>query len=696
VSVRIEEINIQQLGPIANFSMTLGSVNLVYGRNESGKTYLVEFIINSLFKNPQAWNIRQANASGRIIISGLEDRPTAFTPLGRRKLDEDWLTRERNLHPSLSRLLVIKAGEVWLAKDHPAGVDHMALKEFLSNSAVIDKIKDGIYSSTRSAEIVNQDINGSNVGDIKKRNETKENLERIDQWFERLNQEYSSGELASLNHRLRIKQGELDAEWRARCGAAFRLDQELQKLRKEIDELPEEEIEELSDEIRNYGYKEEHAEKVRRSYLEKKAQGDQYEWLERAVGEYESRSAAVRLKISWIWPGSIILIGLLSLVFLYHGDALLTGLAILVLLILGWVYHYQTKEMVKRAINIKELENLATEYEQRIGEKLRDVATLKAMRDEQKRNADFAVEKEKELNQLQNELSQNESRISNIVYQLAGKNVSKEEWERTIWSLKKRLRDLRADRSNKDLALTRLGVDPQDYLAAAVDLHHDEENYLKLEGEFKELKAQRDEKEQDLVNLKHSISGFLDVDISTDWEILIEKIQEERQEGAKNYCAITARVLAGVLVNQELERLAEREDERIREGLRSDLVLAPLKQLTRRYDQIDMEKGHLLLSGSHGSFRLSDMSTGAQEQVLLALRMGFAAKHLGQKRMFLIMDDAFQHADWQRREYLVEQAVELENSGWQILYLTMDDHIRDLFKKIFGERLVYKELGGND
>ena len=84
------------------------------------------------------------------------------------------------------------------------------------------------------------------------------------------------------------------------------------------------------------------------------------------------------------------------------------------------------------------------------------------------------------------------------------------------------------------------------------------------------------------------------------------------------------------------------------------------------------------------------------EQVLLALRMGFAAKHLGQNRMFLIMDDAFQHADWQRREYLVEQAVELENSGWQILYLTMDDHIRDLFKKIFGERLVYKELGGND
>ena len=52
----------------------------------------------------------------------------------------------------------------------------------------------------------------------------------------------------------------------------------------------------------------------------------------------------------------------------------------------------------------------------------------------------------------------------------------------------------------------------------------------------------------------------------------------------------------------------------------------------------------------------------------------------------MILDDAFQHSDTQRREKLVEQALALVQAGWQLFYFTMDDHIRKLFRDA-GKRL---------
>jgi uncharacterized protein YhaN len=92
---------------------------------------------------------------------------------------------------------------------------------------------------------------------------------------------------------------------------------------------------------------------------------------------------------------------------------------------------------------------------------------------------------------------------------------------------------------------------------------------------------------------------------------------------------------------------------------------------------------------------LTDLSTGAREQVLLALRVGFSSIAMRGQTAFLILDDAFQHSDWQRRGNLVGQIANLVDSGWQVFYFTMDDHIRGLFSdagKRFGERFKYVEL----
>jgi len=61
------------------------------------------------------------------------------------------------------------------------------------------------------------------------------------------------------------------------------------------------------------------------------------------------------------------------------------------------------------------------------------------------------------------------------------------------------------------------------------------------------------------------------------------------------------------------------------------------------------------------------------------LRIGFSSKILKQDTLFLVLDDAFQHSDWERRKILIDKLANIAKTGWQIIYLTMDDHIKELF-----------------
>ena len=67
MAVRIDEIRVKNLGPIQSFSQKLNLVNIFHGYNERGKTFIVEFIIRSLFRNPKNWYLREFNCEGNEI-----------------------------------------------------------------------------------------------------------------------------------------------------------------------------------------------------------------------------------------------------------------------------------------------------------------------------------------------------------------------------------------------------------------------------------------------------------------------------------------------------------------------------------------------------------------------------------------------------------------------------------------------------
>ena len=80
MSVAIKEVHVQNLGPHTQFSTELGKFNLIFGHNENGKTYLVEFIVRSLFRHANQWNLRSQKGKGKVVLSGLSNgKAVAFT-----------------------------------------------------------------------------------------------------------------------------------------------------------------------------------------------------------------------------------------------------------------------------------------------------------------------------------------------------------------------------------------------------------------------------------------------------------------------------------------------------------------------------------------------------------------------------------------------------------------------------------------
>ena len=81
MAVRIEEFTFRDLGPLkGNHHFPLDTFNLIYGKNELGKTFLVEFLLRSLFRSLKTWRIREFKADGKVFLSGLNSDAMEFSP----------------------------------------------------------------------------------------------------------------------------------------------------------------------------------------------------------------------------------------------------------------------------------------------------------------------------------------------------------------------------------------------------------------------------------------------------------------------------------------------------------------------------------------------------------------------------------------------------------------------------------------
>ena len=205
------------------------------------------------------------------------------------------------------------------------------------------------------------------------------------------------------------------------------------------------------------------------------------------------------------------------------------------------------------------------------------------------------------------------------------------------------------------------------------------EEFEEVQTNLDEISAKISDKEGDISNLKYAVCNETKDDPSIDWEQLFENLKKKRLQKQNDLNVLEAKITAGIIVHDVISQLRQEEDFKILQGLQSEVVLKPLKDITHHYNKLSLDGERLIVSDDYRNFYLQELSTGAREQIMLALRIGFSSKLLKKDTLFLILDDAFQHSDWDRRKILIKQLSDIAKTGWQIIYLTMDDHIKELF-----------------
>jgi uncharacterized protein YhaN len=694
MSVRISEINVKSLGPIESVTMKPGLFNLVYGRNEKGKTFLVEFIIRSLFRNAKQWKLRSVKGQGRIAVDGLNEKTEFFSPALPKKIEDFWDKEKSGLPPDFSKLLAVKGAEMELVRE-VGGVDRAILKSFLSGADFMDRIEGRISKTIQSARVEGRIIVGPKQGEIKEKSQLEDQLQKIDTLFKQLDKEYSGGRRAILSSQRDRTEADLVRMEAARKHQARQIADSIRNLENERKRVDEEALKSLRQKLLHYqsrsiGFKrkgEQQATAERRS--------ENYEWLRSARDEYRELVKQKTIRANPILLISAIVVAVISVTCIVLGRSVPAILFLGAAMILFVLRMNQLHTAAEQALNAEELNGLRKEFQIRYGQGLSGLSQLEEQL--QKTEADYNESRilRKQLAEDLRDLEAMKQEIQAGFSDLHVESADEDSWRFTLVEIEERMKGLSRGIEEKRLQLARLGAEPSEAVVEAVETEYDERLYQDLRIRLGDIDRELEESTRKLDSLKHLICQQTDDEITTPWPQLIQSLKNRRTQSLSELQDQQARILGKIVLMQVIESVRKTEDVKIEEGLNSREIVDSLQAVTRRYNRLRMEENVILIADSHQEFAVSDLSTGAQEQTLLALRIGFASRLMRQDRLFLILDDAFQYSDWERRRYMIDTVVGLAKSGWQILYFTMDDHIRDLFDekgKVFGKEYVRMEL----
>ncbi|MCX7815980.1 MAG: AAA family ATPase [Syntrophales bacterium] len=282
-----------------------------------------------------------------------------------------------------------------------------------------------------------------------------------------------------------------------------------------------------------------------------------------------------------------------------------------------------------------------------------------------------------------------------------GDRVEPEFWEKKLREWENLKRDLEAELSTKRGELKGFGVPEEKYVAVDPGEEYSLGKVQEVEEKLEVISSDLTNLEDVLRGLRQKVAISTGCDFSASWNVLLDSLFRKIGWIRDQLKKVEACLISKILLSSTIRELDGEEAKKIEAFLNDPEVSGMIYRLTKRYDRIFLapeDEGKpevLFVSDGTYDFKLADLSTGTREQVLLALRIAFLKKLLRGEGCFLFLDDAFQHTDYERRPFVVESLVELASSGWQIFYLTMDDHIRDLFQRIgsqLGERYQYIHL----
>ncbi|MEI8132208.1 MAG: hypothetical protein WCG34_07230 [Leptolinea sp.] len=681
MSIHIAEIFLDGLQPQSALQFLPRSVNLIYGRNEFGKTRLVEFLLRSLFQSSGKMALRPVEATGRVRVSGLDGNVEVwFNPRSRDKLEDHLVKQEINLPPQLARLLVVKGAESELQAGYPGGLGRTALNEYISNQGLLDRIVDRVPKNTRVAQVQEGRIIGSIIGELKRRKEILDRLVVTDNLFTDIDLQVSGGPLAEMAAHLADLQASAVTQRNARQGFVNQMAMELDHLQQQSYALPTREILDLEADIREEIRVSVEISRFESSHKEKEPLLEAYQWLAAALQTYQITPILGDSESQWLLPllAGAGVIG--TVVFAFLNIPWITAVFAGIALFIGFLAFRQFRFAARAAVVAPENQRIAAEFERRFGAHCSGLADLQARKTALERDINLIQNLAEQIQTAKRRMydlsTQIESRLSKW---LPGIPSSPAERQLALQEIQSKRAELDDALRKVEIGLKTAPVQPIAGGTVGEAGLYDPQNLAESETEIALVQNKILQIQQQKIILKQRICDLTSDPISNDLMSLILSLQDYRADLEKSGRTLTAEILAGIAVTQAMQELRTGEDTALQSALQSSIIRNSLKSVTSRYNRIDLNGDGLEVSDDYQTFRLAELSTGAQEQVLLGLRIGLASRLFAGQPLFLILDDAFQHSDWQRRPAMVDEVLRLAKTGWQIFYLTMDDHLRDLF-----------------
>lgn len=688
MTVQIQNIQITNLGPLDSLQETLGQVNLIYGRNETGKTYLVEFLLRSLFQHAKQWDLRDLTGRGSLQVQGLGPEPVLFAPERGPKIEDFWEEHDQGLPLNLARFLVVKGGELALAAESQGGVGRDVLKGALTSQALLDGIWNSIGATVREAKLEGSQIIGAKRSPLTTQADLDQEIQDLENLLAEIDDSYSRGPAWEIERKIEGVREELGLQQKAKFHLAYQANSLLINLEKQRESLSKKGLQELRDSLRDLETLERDIKTLQSKKKDAEARSQGYVWLESAQQIWEEKGLDQKgSPPAWLGIAGLSGIGLGLILFVLEqfipvpeylwlgGGLALAGLG------LSLTYGILQRRWLKTLDDSQERKTIREEFQAKFQTELGGLADLKA---QQARLAEFhnaAQATQGLLAEKANQRERDRLKLENLLVTLTGEKIPARKWSNKSAELQQRSQALDEEIVEAKLNLTKLAVPEEDHLAEPPPVDYDPELIIKLEKQLEEYQASLEDYRSDLDSLKGQAAGRLGVEVTRPWREVLYGLQELLRHKEAQFRELTAQIVAQIGLTEVLTRLREEEDQKINQAINTAAVSQLLFQITGKYHKLELVNDQLQVWEEHRSYPLAELSTGAREQVQLALRLGIASQLCGGDPLFLILDDAFQHSDWQRREALVSSTLGLAQAGWQILYLTMDDHIRDLFQK---------------
>ncbi|MGM0628162.1 MAG: ATP-binding protein [Candidatus Fermentibacterota bacterium] len=709
MGVRIRRLRVKRAGPLQEeLDVRPADMNLVYGANESGKTYVVEALIGFLFRTGRGttWqtssgagrppDIRGFPIGGKALLENLDEEPVSFTKTGEKL--EDRFREKAGLPRELSRLMVVRAGRTRLSDGADDGVGRDVLLDILGGREVLEEVKGRIKKRSRGLEVRDGGIEGHKAL-LEDREEAAERLERIDQVAAEVEASDDALRLSQLRRRRDSLRQRRELLGQARRHRAWELRKGLMEVGRDLDGLPAERelsqlesgLERLRDSVAALEGRREEVERERERLS---GQG----WVAHAADTYADLlkargvSSGVRRLVTvsgatlmaaavaaglarLLWPA--VASGLLGLGLLLYREAGFGG---------GGLSDAQLEERSR----------VEAMYRDTFDEEMAGLASLRARAEELVKQRGSLDQQEKELQQMRRSVERLRGDLEELSRECLGGGLEEIEPEEEIERAREARRELEGRRESLGLELAGLKVPEGEELRDAPGIQWSDSESDTLDREMERLAGEIGEAERNLQTLRTRIAAATGALEAEEWSELLEALRRKRERLEEDYRTETADLLAKAAVAGAVDEFERSENIELAEKLADERVGRLLHELTGRYDGIRLDGGGTLTLGVEGEFDypLEMLSTGAREQVFLALRSAFAELTFGQPA-FLLLDDAFQHSDWQRRRRLVSHCLKLIDRGWQIFYFCMDDHIRDLFRDQagkLGDRYLEVEL----